>query len=73
MGLEVTGWCSQGCQGIVDTGTFLLTVPGPFMPALLQALGAQDSDRGVGWGPEIPESPKEQNIPPETGLKWGEK
>ncbi|RMB99345.1 hypothetical protein DUI87_24080 [Hirundo rustica rustica] len=46
VGMEVTGWCSQGCHGIVDTGTFLLTVPGPFMPALLWALGAQESDRG---------------------------
>ncbi|XP_061327990.1 pepsin B-like [Pezoporus flaviventris] len=46
MGLSATGWCSQGCQGIVDTGTFLLTVPGQFLSAFLQALGAEESDYG---------------------------
>ncbi|XP_075377786.1 pepsin B-like [Mycteria americana] len=46
IGLSATGWCSQGCHGIVDTGTFLLTVPGQFMSAFLQALGAEESDYG---------------------------
>ncbi|XP_027763796.1 gastricsin-like [Empidonax traillii] len=46
VGLSVTSWCSQGCHGIVDTGTFLLTIPGQFMPGLLQALGAEESDYG---------------------------
>uniref|UniRef100_A0A8B9FJJ2 Peptidase A1 domain-containing protein n=1 Tax=Amazona collaria TaxID=241587 RepID=A0A8B9FJJ2_9PSIT len=41
-----TGWCSQGCHGIVDTGTFLLTVPGQFLSAFLQALGEEESDYG---------------------------
>ncbi|XP_017687579.1 PREDICTED: gastricsin-like isoform X2 [Lepidothrix coronata] len=46
IGYSVTSWCSQGCHGIVDTGTFLLTIPGQFMAALLQALGAEESDYG---------------------------
>ncbi|XP_009325660.1 PREDICTED: gastricsin-like [Pygoscelis adeliae] len=46
IGLSATGWCSQGCHGIVDTGTFLLTVPGQFMSAFLQALGVEESDYG---------------------------
>uniref|UniRef100_A0A8B9NH27 Peptidase A1 domain-containing protein n=1 Tax=Accipiter nisus TaxID=211598 RepID=A0A8B9NH27_9AVES len=43
-----TGWCSQGCHGIVDTGTFLLTIPGQYMSAFLQALGVEESQEGVG-------------------------
>ncbi|XP_075631773.1 pepsin B [Balearica regulorum gibbericeps] len=46
IGPSATGWCSQGCHGIVDTGTFLLTVPGQFMSAFLQALGTEESDYG---------------------------
>ncbi|XP_074972069.1 pepsin B-like [Phalacrocorax aristotelis] len=46
IGLSATGWCSQGCHGIVDTGTFLLTVPGQFMSAFLQELGVEESDYG---------------------------
>ncbi|XP_010016047.1 PREDICTED: gastricsin-like isoform X2 [Nestor notabilis] len=46
IGLSATGWCSQGCHGIVDTGTFLLTVPGQFLSAFLQALGAEASNYG---------------------------
>ncbi|XP_009904497.2 pepsin B-like [Dryobates pubescens] len=46
IGSSATGWCSQGCHGIVDTGTFLLTIPGQFLPAFLQALGAEESDYG---------------------------
>lgn len=48
IGSSATGWCSQGCHGIVDTGTFLLTIPGQFLSAFLQALGAEESDYGVG-------------------------
>ncbi|XP_059687192.1 pepsin B-like [Gavia stellata] len=46
IGLSATGWCSQGCHGIVDTGTFLLTIPGQFMSAFLQELGVEESDYG---------------------------
>ncbi|XP_067166610.1 pepsin B-like [Apteryx mantelli] len=46
IGQSTTGWCSQGCHGIVDTGTFHLTVPAQYMPAFLQALGAQESNYG---------------------------
>ncbi|XP_006130476.1 pepsin B-like isoform X1 [Pelodiscus sinensis] len=44
IGQQATGWCSQGCQGIVDTGTFLLTVPQQYMGYFLQAVGAQESN-----------------------------
>ncbi|KAM9217288.1 pepsin B-like [Leptosomus discolor] len=46
IGSSVTGWCSQGCHSIVDTGTFLLTVPGQYMSDFLQALGAEEDDYG---------------------------
>uniref|UniRef100_A0A8C8ASS6 Peptidase A1 domain-containing protein n=1 Tax=Otus sunia TaxID=257818 RepID=A0A8C8ASS6_9STRI len=46
IGPSATGWCSQGCHGIVDTGTFLLTIPGQFMSTFLQQLGAEESDDG---------------------------
>ncbi|KAM9255370.1 pepsin B-like [Cariama cristata] len=46
IGPSATGWCSQGCHGIVDTGTFLLTVPGQFMSDFLQALGAEENAYG---------------------------
>nr|Q9GMY4.1 RecName: Full=Gastricsin; AltName: Full=Pepsinogen C; Flags: Precursor [Sorex unguiculatus]BAB11754.1 pepsinogen C [Sorex unguiculatus] len=41
IGGQATGWCSQGCQAIVDTGTSLLTVPQQYLSALQQATGAQ--------------------------------
>ncbi|XP_009568076.2 pepsin B [Cuculus canorus] len=44
IGSSTTGWCNQGCHGIVDTGTFLLTIPQQFMSAFLQALGAEEID-----------------------------
>ncbi|XP_040472497.1 pepsin B-like [Falco naumanni] len=46
IGQSGTGWCSQGCHGIVDTGTFLLTIPAQFMSEFLQALGAEENDYG---------------------------
>ncbi|XP_078112173.1 gastricsin-like [Sander vitreus] len=42
-----TGWCSQGCQSIVDTGTSSLTVPSQFMGNIMQAIGAQQSQYGM--------------------------
>ncbi|MEE6511469.1 hypothetical protein FKM82_018022 [Ascaphus truei] len=43
---QATGWCSQGCQAMVDTGTSLITVPQQFMSSLLQYLGAQQGQNG---------------------------
>ncbi|XP_054836080.1 pepsin B-like [Eublepharis macularius] len=41
IGSEATGWCSQGCQAIVDTGTCQLTVPGQYIGSFVQAVGAE--------------------------------
>ncbi|XP_054836902.1 gastricsin-like [Eublepharis macularius] len=46
IGGQATGWCSQGCQAIVDTGTSLLTVPQQYMGSFLNAVGAQQSQYG---------------------------
>uniref|UniRef100_A0A8C3UTZ8 Peptidase A1 domain-containing protein n=1 Tax=Catharus ustulatus TaxID=91951 RepID=A0A8C3UTZ8_CATUS len=40
---SASSWCSQGCQAIVDTGTFLLTVPQEYLESILEALGAQET------------------------------
>lgn len=48
IGQQATGWCSQGCQAIVDTGTFLLTIPQQYMGSFLEAVGAQESNGEVG-------------------------
>ncbi|XP_070601443.1 pepsin B-like [Erythrolamprus reginae] len=40
IGNKATGWCSEGCQGIVDTGTFLLTIPQQYLSYFLQAVNA---------------------------------
>uniref|UniRef100_A0A8C6YWE4 Gastricsin-like n=1 Tax=Nothoprocta perdicaria TaxID=30464 RepID=A0A8C6YWE4_NOTPE len=50
IGDSVTGWCSEGCQAIVDTGTFLLTVPQQYLDYFLQAVGAQQTSYGVSDG-----------------------
>ncbi|OWK51772.1 Gastricsin [Lonchura striata] len=50
IGQSVTSWCSQGCQAIVDTGTFLLTVPQQYLESILEALGAQETSYGVSVG-----------------------
>ncbi|XP_028587865.2 pepsin B-like [Podarcis muralis] len=41
IGDEATGWCSEGCQGIVDTGTCQLTIPQQYIGTFLQAIGAE--------------------------------
>ncbi|XP_040508620.1 gastricsin isoform X1 [Gallus gallus] len=46
VGGQSSGWCSQGCQGIVDTGTSLLTVPNQVFTELMQYIGAQADDSG---------------------------
>ncbi|XP_069616219.1 gastricsin-like [Ranitomeya imitator] len=43
---QATGWCSQGCQGIVDTGTSLLTAPQGDFSSLIQSIGAQQDQNG---------------------------
>ncbi|XP_056413747.1 gastricsin-like [Hyla sarda] len=43
---QATGWCSQGCQAMVDTGTSLLTIPQQFLGTFLQYVGAQQSQNG---------------------------
>uniref|UniRef100_A0A8C6X357 Peptidase A1 domain-containing protein n=1 Tax=Naja naja TaxID=35670 RepID=A0A8C6X357_NAJNA len=47
IGNTATGWCSEGCQGIVDTGTFLLTIPQQYITDFLQSVNAANygSDR----------------------------
>ncbi|XP_028440740.1 gastricsin-like [Perca flavescens] len=44
---QETGWCSQGCQSIVDTGTSSLTAPSQYMGNIMQAIGAQQSQYGM--------------------------
>uniref|UniRef100_A0A8D2B8Y7 Gastricsin n=1 Tax=Sciurus vulgaris TaxID=55149 RepID=A0A8D2B8Y7_SCIVU len=46
VGEEASGWCSQGCQAMVDTGTSLLTVPQQYLSYLLQAIGAKEGEYG---------------------------
>ncbi|KAM5180710.1 gastricsin-like [Mantella aurantiaca] len=43
---QASGWCNQGCQGIVDTGTPLLTIPQQYLDKLLQYLGAGQGQNG---------------------------
>ncbi|KAB0396253.1 hypothetical protein E2I00_019725, partial [Balaenoptera physalus] len=46
IGDQATGWCSQGCQAIVDMGTFLLAVSQQYMTSFLQSTGAQENKNG---------------------------
>lgn len=59
-----SGWCSQGCQGIVDTGTSLLTMPSQYLSDILQAIGAEE---------EYGEVSAVGRAPPSSGMavSWG--
>jgi hypothetical protein len=62
---QASGVCSEGCQGIVDTGTSLLTVPESYLSTLMQAIGAEESlfgEVGVVWWRSLP-------APGDTGPK----
>ncbi|XP_062975200.1 pepsin B-like [Elgaria multicarinata webbii] len=43
---KATGWCSKGCQAIVDTGTHQLTIPGQYMESFMQAVGVEPASDG---------------------------
>ncbi|XP_033910738.3 gastricsin-like [Acipenser ruthenus] len=43
---QETGWCSGGCQAVVDTGTSLLTCPQQYLGYLQQYIGAQANENG---------------------------
>lgn len=61
-------WCRQGCQAIVDTGTFLLTMPQEYLDNLVQVLGAQLTSYGVSAGDAL-----EVCVEPRGGLQASQK
>ncbi|XP_061486371.1 gastricsin-like [Rhineura floridana] len=46
IGTQISDWCSQGCQGIVDTGTSLLTAPQQIFGTLMEYIGAEQDSNG---------------------------
>ncbi|XP_032737350.1 pepsin B-like [Lontra canadensis] len=46
VGNQATGLCSQGCQAIVDTGTYVLAVPQQFIGSFLKETGALEAQNG---------------------------
>ena len=46
-GNQATGLCSQGCQGIMDTGTFPLTIPRQYLDSFVKTTGAQQDQSGI--------------------------
>ncbi|KAJ8373947.1 hypothetical protein SKAU_G00045270 [Synaphobranchus kaupii] len=54
-----TGWCSQGCQAIVDTGTPTLTCPQQFLGKLMSSIGAQQNQ----YGEYMVDCSETQNLP----------
>ncbi|KAJ8373946.1 hypothetical protein SKAU_G00045260 [Synaphobranchus kaupii] len=54
-----TGWCSQGCQAIVDTGTPSLTCPHQFLGYLMRGIGAQQNQ----YGEYMVDCSETQNLP----------
>ncbi|XP_044307173.1 pepsin B-like [Varanus komodoensis] len=46
IGNQVTGWCSSGCQAVVDTGTSTLAIPQQYIGSFVQYVGAQQDNNG---------------------------
>ncbi|KAJ8373944.1 hypothetical protein SKAU_G00045240 [Synaphobranchus kaupii] len=56
---QETGWCSRGCQAIVDTGTPSLTCPHQFLGYLMRGIGAQQNQ----YGEYMVDCSETQNLP----------
>ncbi|XP_061486370.1 gastricsin-like [Rhineura floridana] len=46
IGTQISDSCSQGCQGIVDTGTSLLAAPQQIFETLMKYIGAEQDSNG---------------------------